>query len=291
MRRVMIYDIETTLLKIWSFRLGDQVVRHQALHETTLQYNIICISYMFSDSPKIHTLHWGDSGKIVNIVEQFDKIIKEEQDKGTVIIGKNNRRFDDKHVNTLRWLGNLPAMPDWTKYTEDLESQIRRHMYMPSNSLDALSKLKGFGGKNPMELSDWIKISEYKVVQQKLETIPKQYVRKICHIDHGKDLDTILKEGKAAFQKMLKYCPKDVIDTMRLFKDVYPHCEWKFNIAQSGRQWSCNKCGSTKVIFNGKRGHNPKTGLAKWQRFWCNECDSYAGRASINKHGQVGTIS
>ena len=282
-QRVLIYDIETAPLKFWGFRTGEQVVRHGQLDETTLKYGIICICYKFSNSPKVHTIHWGDGPKIIPVVEEFDKVIKKAQDEGILILGKNNKRFDDKHVNTQRWLSGLPPMPDWVRYTEDLERQIRKYMYLPSNSLDAISRLRGLGGKNPMEFSDWVNISNYKKALQIIEQIGKRSSKAISQIEFGKPLDQVLEDGDKAFKKMIKYCKKDVKDTDDLFKDVEKHCEWKRQIVQPQNYGVCKQCASNRIRKNGTRG--------QYQAFLCTTCGAYAGRAIIKKDGSFGKLS
>jgi hypothetical protein len=128
----MVYDIETAPLQAWVWRCGDQYVGHnQLVKGARSNYDIICISWAFNDGVPARVLDWGyKEQNSKNLVERFDKIIKAEQDKGTIIFGKNNKKFDDKHVNTQRFLHGLAPMPDWVKYTEDLERQCRKITYL-----------------------------------------------------------------------------------------------------------------------------------------------------------------
>ena len=54
----------------------------------------------------------------------------------------------------------LPGNPEWSKYSEDLEKQMRRYFRLPSQSLDYISDMCGVGGKVHMNIGDWKAISE-----------------------------------------------------------------------------------------------------------------------------------
>lgn len=127
--RILFYDIETTPLLVYVWRLGEQVVRHHQLAKRGYRYGIICISYAWNDNKPPKVIHWDydkqDSGRVIR---EFDKIIKQAD----ISIGKNSDRFDVKHINTQRLLHNLPPLPEWMDYTDDLEKQIRKHFIFPS---------------------------------------------------------------------------------------------------------------------------------------------------------------
>jgi len=248
-QKILFYDIETTPLKAWVWRCGKQVVRHDQLTADRNMYDIICITYCWNDNKKAQSLDWGyteqDSSQMI---AQFDELIK----SADVTIGKNSDRFDVKHINTRRLLSGISGMPDWTRYTDDLEKQMRKYFYLPSYSLDYFSSLLGFGGKIKMEFKDWIDIVEKS------------------------------KDGEIAFKKMIKYGKKDVEDTRAIWKFCLSHFEPK--VKQFG---NCPHCGVTEFFKNGTR----TSGKTKYQRFDCKKCGGYVGRAPFKSNGQLGPLA
>jgi hypothetical protein len=253
--KILFYDIETSPLRAWVWRLGKQVVRHIQLDDDYNKYGIICITYCWNDGKPAKAIDWGykeqDSSKVV---ERFDKIIKQAD----ITIGKNSDRFDVKHINTIRMMNNLSPMPEWVKYTDDLEKQMRKYFYLPSYGLDYFSDLLGFGGKIKMEFQDWIDI---------VEKTPGQ--------------------GRQKLKKMVNYGKKDVEDTRALWNYVSKHFDHKFNMATYNQDMVCKHCGSSHIHKNGIR----QSGQSMYQLFFCTEHGGYAGRAAIRKNNTLGSIS
>lgn len=287
---LLVYDIESTPLKSWHFSLGKQVIRHGSLDRMYRKYNIICLSYMYDNEEEPTILHWGTNGESSErIIKEFDKVIKEAQDNQILIIGKNNKRFDDKHINTHQWLTGADPMPTWATYTEDLESQLRRHFYLPSFSLDAVSELRGYGGKQKMEFGDWVSNVEYKLAQVAINELGTKAAAKAYPVFVGINIDKAIEEGKVAFEKMQEYNGKDVTDTMALVKDVMPYCKFKTRkMARYKGEMRCVQanCGSTNIRRNGTR---VEAG-GKVQHFYCNDHNGYAGKATIKEDGTYGKM-
>jgi len=247
--RVLFYDIETTPLKAYIWRLGQQIVRHGQLDKKCNMYKIICITYCWNDGKKAKALVWDgkDSGPIV---KEFDKIIKQAD----LTIGKNSDRFDVKHINTQRMLSQDYGMPEWAQNTDDLEKQIRRHFALPSYSLDYLSELLGLGGKNKMEFSDWVDI---------LEPRTKATYNK-------------------ALKKMVTYGKKDVEDTRDIWYQLEKHFTPRFNMSTFLKDFCCTTCGSKNIHRNGTK----VAGKGLKQRWFCNDHGGHAGYTVLQwKHG------
>lgn len=241
-KKILFYDIETTPLKAYIWRLGKQVVRHGQLTEDGYMSDIICMTWCWNDGKPAQVIGWGyhkqDSTKII---EKFDALAKQAD----VVIGKNSDRFDNKHMNTRRLVAGLECEPDWIKYTDDLEKQLRRHFNLPSYSLDYFSKLLGLGGKISMQFSDWVDIVE--------------------------------KRSKASYDKMLKYGKKDIEDTRAIWDYCEKHVTPKYHMPHRRGEIVCKNCGSTSLVKNGTR----RQGKTTYQHYWCNDCRSYAGRKSV----------
>ena len=282
------YDIETTPLKSWVWRCGETRINHGMLDKAWNTYDIICITYCYSDGKPAKALHWGlEDGDSTKMLAKFDQIIKHAQDNNIIIIGKNNKRFDDKHINTHRWLNGQAAMPDWIKYTQDLEQQLRKYFYLPSMSLDYVSELRGLGGKLKMEFSDWEHIVNYKRGKILEKRIGLVALKSIAPYVFGREWSVIRVEGPKALQKMIDYGKKDAKDTLDLVLDVSKHCEFKSNVVQSKNDiHKCKECGSTNLKRNGTRVISGNT----YQTFYCLDNHEYAGRAQIKADGTTGKL-
>jgi hypothetical protein len=251
MPRILWFDMEISPLKAYVWQLGKQVVRHSQLDKDFNQWGIICITYCWNDGKPAQCIDWGyEEQDTAKVVREFDEIIKQADH----VIGKNNMRFDNKMLNAARMLNGLPGIPDWVRYTDDLERQMRKYFRLPSQSLDYISEQMGLGGKIKMEFQDWIDIVE----------------------KNG--------NGRKSFNKMIKYGKKDVEDTRTLWNKLSEHFEPKFNSATFyDKSLACINCASSNLKKNGTR----VSGGIKYQTYICNDCARYAGRVSINREDRL----
>lgn len=240
--KILFYDIETLPLKAYVWRTGKQYINYKQLE--VKQYNIICITYCWNDSKPGKALVFDyKTQDCTKVIKQFDELVV----KADITIGKNSDRFDTKHINTQRMLTQDYGMPDWTAHTDDLEKQLRKHFYLPSFSLDYISELLGFGGKDSMEMRDWINILEQ------------------------------TKDGRKSLKKMVKYGIKDVEDTRSVWNRLSKHFKPKFNMATFAQDHVCVNCGSKKIHKNGTR----QAGKTKYQNWFCRSHGGFAGRTPI----------
>lgn len=289
--KILFYDIETLPLGFDGFSCGKQFVRHNQLQPNRDVYDIITIQYKWNTNKKVHNLSWiGKDKDSSNIIKQFDEEVK----KADILIGKNSDKFDSRHINTLRLIHDLPPLPDWgmPKTRDDVEKQIRRFFYLPSYSLDYLSKLLLDSGKDKMEFADWLKIRNYKeLLELHKKSMPYKALNEMCIFYYGLPIKKVISEGKAALYKMIKYGNKDVLDTQKCWDRIEPYVKPKLNKAhfygnKDGNYLRCKKCGGDNIHKNGKdyRYSVPK------QKFYCMDCKSEAGKATILKSGGFGKI-
>lgn len=245
--RILFYDCETSPLKAWIWGTGEQYIRYTQLDKDFQMWGIICVTYCWNDGKPAKSIDWGyNQQDTAKVVEKFDKIIKQADHT----IGKNSDKFDTKMINACRMFAGLPGMPEWTKYTDDLEKQMRRYFRLPSQSLDYISNQLGLGGKIPMQMQDWIDIVE----------------------KNG--------NGRESFKKMIEYGKKDVEDTRFLWDKLSQHFDPKFNCAAFvGEKLACKHCGSTDIRPNGSR----ISGQTVYSQYTCNVCFKYAGRSPRSK--------
>lgn len=256
--KILFFDLESAPLKAWVWQTGKQYINHKQLVKEHNRYGIICITYCWNDDKPAKVIDWGyEEQDTTKVVREFDKIIRQAD----FVIGKNSDKFDVKMINAARMLGNLPGFPEWSKYTDDLEKQMRRHFRMPSQSLDYISAQLGLGGKISMCMQDWIDIVEKS------------------------------NNGQKALAKMIRYGKKDVIDTRKLWFKLSEHFDSKWNQAKfQDSVLACKHmdCGSEKLKKNGTR----VLGKVKYQLFSCTDCGRYAGKTTIsNIMEKLGSIS
>lgn len=285
MKKTMIYDIESLPLHARVWRCGDQVVRHGQLMYENDHTQIICIQYCINDGPvQIIKRDLDNISDELSMIEEFDALVKECD----IVIGKNSDRFDNKHINTIRMLAGGKPMPDWVRYTDDLEKQIRKYFNLPSNSLDYISYKLGFGGKNPMEFSDWVHIDDYfrllKIEQDNsLFDINRDFLDGLCNTLFGDPRAAVERKGKKALKKMYTYGAKDTDDTRK----VWNYCKGHFEPKQSSAIFKgmdvCQRCGSADVIPDRARSDGRMS-------FYCKSHKGYAGRARILKSGGYGRL-
>lgn len=245
--RILYYDLESSPLKAWVWQPGKQYVGHKQLVKEHSNWGIICVTYCFNDGKPAQSIDWGyeeqDTGKVI---KEFDEVIRSADH----YIGKNNMRFDVKMLNAARMFAGLPGNPDWVRYQDDLERQMRKYFRLPSQSLDYISEQLGLGGKIKMEMQDWIDIVEKN------------------------------DNGLKSLNKMIKYGKKDVLDTRKLWEKLSEHFEPRLNMAAfQDKSGACINCGSSNICKNGTRC----SGGIKYQAYHCNACHRYAGRIPLNR--------
>lgn len=284
---VMVFDEETSLTGLYGFSLGKTVLRHSQLMGGYFNTpRIICICYKWLHEDESRILHWGTSEDDERaMVKAFDAELK----KADIVIGKNNTSFDNKKLNTLRALLKCPPNPDWTLASHDLETQMRRHFKFLSHTLDHVSELTGFGGKNSMEFSDWTALFNWRTLQiaeSKLEEPCRKTLSALSQTLFGKPITEVEKLGRAAFKKMNTYGCKDVYDTESLILELEPHMSFKYNVGKMKATGGCVKCASTDLIRNDTRAINSKP----HKRLVCRNCGFSGNYASILAGDKLGVV-
>lgn len=270
----LIWDMETGLLTFQGFSLGQQIVRHNQLIPGASQYSILCITYCINNGP-VECIRWTPEGGQDKIIEEFDAIIN----KADIAIGKNSNRFDNKMLNGVRIFTDQPALPQWIRYTDDLEQQIRKYLRLPSYSLDYISEQFGLGGKIKMEFKDWVHIDRWiTCTSLQYRGMSDKELDIYCIYMYRTPLVNIIRDGIQAYNKMCKYGKKDTRDTRTLWNRLSAHFEPKFNVATyMKRKMACKNCGSYKVHIN-KTGR--VAGQVNYIEYNCKSCGKYAGRCS-----------
>lgn len=289
--RVLFYDIETTLLMCTLFAMGEQRVGHNQLVPGFSRWGIICITYCWNDGKPVKCIKWEPETGLKGIIEKFDAIIK----TADFSIGKNSDRFDTKMINAARMFEGLPGIPEWVRYTDDLEKQMRKYFRLPSQSLDYISDQLGLGGKIKMQFGDWVDIQHWMHALELIKLGDGTYshtsmIDIMCQQMYRKSLEEVLKDGDKAFTKMCTYGKKDTADTRTLWYKLSEHFDSRWNQAAfQGDRLACKHedCGSLNLYKNGTR----LSGKSLYQLYNCSDCQRYAGRCVISTKGKEGAIS
>jgi DNA polymerase elongation subunit (family B) len=230
--RILLFDVETAPVKIWTFALGKTYLGHNQIADGE-RFDIITIAYKWLGEKKVHSLDWGlkkqDSSEMI---EKFTKVIE----SADLVVAHNLTGFDLKQMNTQRFMHGQPTIA-WPT-TADTLTQLRRHFYFASNRLDYITKTLFGAGKDKMSLDDWVAIKERK--------------------------------DPRALAKMIKYNIKDVLLLEKLFIKLQPYMRPAANIyLQPGDTAArCPNCGSTSSKSHGRR----VTMTRVYQRRRCTSC-------------------
>lgn len=275
--KLLICDIETNKVYARLFRCGEQVIRHSQLKYGHKITNIICICAKWYGDSKIYTFQ-GSSA-----VKEYSKLAKEAD----LIIGKNNLKFDDPHVNTHRMLQELEPFPQWRNRTDDLEQQIRKNFNFQSYSLDHVGEVLLGAGKDKMEDDDWNKIQDR---DELLRFKGLKDFNKISLVLFGKPAEEVVRLGNKAENKMISYCKTDVKRTEQVLTKILPYVILKKN--SSVGSLACITCGSTDIV----KDKIITKGSTKYQEFECLNHHGYAGKATFKytptrhvKFGKMGS--
>lgn len=280
---ILWFDIETLYLKAHIWQPGQQYVGHKQLLHSHKMWDLICIQYAVNDGP-VKVLRYDKHGGTKGMIKAFDKLVR----KADMVLGKNSDRFDIKMLNSLRMFHGLPGMPEWSKYSEDLEKQMRRYFRLPSQSLDYISQMLGVGGKVVMNIGDWKAISEMRELDDMKDAgMDSKSLKIFAKNMYGSTPKEVKRLGKERLEHMCVYGAKDTEDTRILWHKLKEHFEPKMNMATwKGEKHACKACGSNNIKKNGTR----VAGKSTFQEFYCNDHGGYAGRAPLSKKGVVGTI-
>lgn len=237
--KVLIVDIETNLLEVYVFGLGDQTIQVNQVKKDS-KPRILSFAAKWEDSKEIFQYDLRDGVNDRN-EKKLAKKLWDLMDEADVVVGQNSNKFDIKKIND-KFLEYKLGEPS------------------PYQTIDTYVESKKY----------------FSPISHKLEYRSEQLNEKYKKQKHSKypgmTLWIACAEGiKNAFQEMAVYNKYDVLSTEEYFKILKPWIKTvNFSLFTSLEKDSC-KCGSTNLISRGT--HKVKQGIFK--KYRCNDCGSW----------------
>ena len=211
--RIMIYDIETSRVDFKAFWVGKQYLGWRQMRGVP---KIISISWKWLGDDTVHHLHWDLEN---NCDKQLIKDFVTEYNKADLVVGYNNKNFDNRWVNARAMKYNLPINMHVKSY--DLMKKLKKHIRIPSYAMAFVAEYFGCTLKLNHEGSIMWDMIEEGTIDQK-----KEYI-----------------------EKMLEYNIGDIITTEEIFLKLrkYLGAEVNFATLLGGEKWQCPWTGSEDV--------------------------------------------
>lgn len=211
--KVLIYDIETTLVRANVFWSGKQYISYKQLID---EPKIITIAYKWLGSDDIKVIVWDNKKKCdEDLIKQF--IV--EYNKADMVVGINNNKFDNRWVNARAIKYNL-SVNTFVK-SLDVQREAKRLLRVPSYSMDYLTKY--FGLTNKLQHSGLVMWE---------------------HICFGTQ-----EEADKALEEMTGYNYGDIVATEELLFKLLPYLNLPTNLGvlAGEHRWACPFTGSENV--------------------------------------------
>lgn len=148
--RILIYDIETSLMTVTSFSLYPNAIPHTGIIK---DWYILCAAWKWLGEKKVHTAVITEVGDDKQVVQELRDAIAEAD----IIVHHNGDKFDIKKLKArMVFHGIEPfAMPACI----DTLKVAKKEFNFTSNRLDYLGRALGCGGKIPNTSGMWDEIA------------------------------------------------------------------------------------------------------------------------------------
>ncbi len=240
--KILIYDLETTPLisyswgPKWETNLIDIIEQTQILSYSAKWLKGKHITKGLLDYKGYK------KGKIddKNIVKDIWNLL----DQADVIIGQNNKSFDDKIMRSRFLFHKLPPTSPFKQI--DTKTEAKKYIRLPSYSLDDMCDYFNIGRKKKHEgFNLWLE----------------------C-----------MNGNKSAFKRMLDYNKNDVILTEKLYLLLRPYMTTHPNIGiLKNSNHVCPRCGGNNLQSRGYAINK----TTRYRRIQCTDCGSWS-RTTIN---------
>ena len=210
--RILVYDIETSRIKVDVWGTGKQYINHAQLRNHT---TIISIAWKWLGKDKVHYLTWDENHSDKEMVRKFLEVYN----SAAMVVGQNNNSFDNKLINTRAAYYKFHV--DRFVKSFDIYRMAKRYFRLPSYSMAYMAKYFGLTLKESHEGLWMWEMIEYGTPEQQ-----KEYLA-----------------------KMVKYNKGDIVTTEELYLTLKPYFGSVTNkaVASGLQKWACPVSGSTNV--------------------------------------------
>jgi len=210
-RRRLFFDIETTPIPVWVWRLHDKANAHIS-HKNIIPgfpYGIICICWKWAGTKKVEGRTWDGRQNDKKMLQEFIPVLDEADE----IVFQGGNRFDMPWVRGRAIYHRLPMRPRYV--TNDILARARPKFWFPSYRLDYEGNHLLNDEKLPTSMGLWTAIVE----------------------DHC----------EKSLSKMVRYCRQDVRLLEGVFDVMAPYLDPVSSIAPNAA--CCPECGSTRTVI------------------------------------------
>jgi len=214
MRRIkrLFVDIEVSPGVYWAWRPGHNI--HLSYKNQLKEAAIICVSYMWEGSTKVHHLTWDSNQCDKALLTKLLPVLHEADE----VCGHNSDAFDLKWIRTRAIKHGLSMSPELVTY--DTWKEAKKLFRFDSASLDYITKYLGVRQKQDVGGSSlWV--------------------------------DVVFNKNKKALCKMVSYCDDDVRAQADVFVRMKPYLKSKSHYADYVSD--CPECGSENTSVSKRR--------------------------------------
>lgn len=211
--KILIYDLETTLLLGEVWRSGKQYIHGNSIQGHT---KIITVAYKWLGDSDVKYITWDNSKKCdKNLVKTFLKIFN----TADAVVGVNNKQFDDKLIFTRA--AHYRMFADTLVKSIDVQKQAKSLFRLDSYSMKYMAEYFGLTFK-----------------------LSHSGIQMWRDIQWGTK-----KESERALKEMVDYNIGDIVTTEELFFliQLYAKHQIHFGVMLGNAKWSCPDTGSSKV--------------------------------------------
>lgn len=206
----LFFDIETSPMIVYSWRVGYKI---RLTYENIIEnFKIICISYKWGGSDKVHTLSWDKNQCDKQLLIDFMKIANQADE----LVAHNGDRFDIKKIRTRCIFHRIPMFPKYR--TLDTLKKARSGFAFPSNRLNDIGIYFGVG--------------------KKVDTGGFDLWKDVCNGD------------KKALKKMVEYCEGDIVLLEDVYNvlSTYVTNNTHAGVLLGGYKHECPNCGNDHSV-------------------------------------------
>ena len=247
--KILILDIETTPIAVWTWSLGNQYINPTSIIKDSNGKYVDW--YVLSWSAK-----WlYDNNVLSDVVTPEEARARDDKrimmsiwkllDQADIVIAHNGDKFDLRKLKA-RFISNamVPPMP---YKTIDTLKVARKEFAFSSNKQDYITKFLGLEEKLDTDFQLWVDCMNGNV---------------------------------EALERMEKYNRTDVVGLEEMYLKLRPYIKNHPNLAVMMDDNVCSVCGSHSLVDTGKYYH---TGASRYELFCCESCMSphIRGKSSV----------